>query len=119
MAQNGKTILHVGSRELIVQLRDKILDLHGYEVISTVSLDEVLSLFKQRPFDLVLVDIDGQERVPLAERLCEEIRALNPEQRVGFVCNHWVSIHSNCPDEIIHAEFNPVAFVEGVKQLLD
>jgi len=119
VAQNGKSILHVGSRELIVQLRDKILDLHGYEVVSTLSLDRAPALFKQRPFDLVLVDVEGQGRVPQAEELCEEIRNAKPEQKVAFVCNHLVSIDSDCPDEIIQAEFNPVAFVDGVKHLLD
>jgi len=119
VAQNGKSILHIGSRELIVQLRDKILALHGYEVVSTLALDQAITLFEQRPFDLVLVDVEGQERVPQAVRLCDEIRALHPGQRVGFVCNYQVSIDSDCPDEIIRAEFNPVAFVDGVKGMLE
>lgn len=66
----------------------------------------------------MLVDVEGQGRVPEAEQLCENIRALNPKQKVAFVCNHRVSINSDCPDEIIVAEFNPVAFAEGVKKAL-
>ena len=119
MEQNSKSILHIGSRALIVQLRDKILGLQGYEVVSTLALEQGPTLFRQRPFDLVLVDVEGQGRVPQAEQLCEEIRAAEPEQKVAFVCNHLVSIDSDCPDEIIQAEFNPVAFVDGVKRMLE
>jgi len=114
-----RTILHVGSRELVLQLRDKILQLEGFEVVSTTSLSEAPTLFEQRaPVDLVLVDVEGQGRVPQAEALCDEIRHRRPGQKVGFVCNYMVSIESDCPDEIIRAEFNPAAFVNGVKQLL-
>jgi DNA-binding response OmpR family regulator len=114
----NKSVLHLGSRELILALRDDILRLNGLEVVSSPSLDEGIPLFKRRPFDLVLIDVEGQGRVPQAEHLCSEIRALEPEQKVGFVCNHRVSIESDCPDEIIQAEFDPAGFVEGVKQLL-
>jgi len=116
--RGNKSILHLGSRELIIQLRDQILRLQGYEVVSSLALDQGVPLFKQRPFDLVLIDVEGQGRVPQAEHLCEEIRTLHPEQKIGFVCNYLVSIESDCPDEIIQAEFNPAGFVEGVKQLL-
>jgi CheY-like chemotaxis protein len=119
VTQQNKSILHIGSRELIIRLRDQILRLHGYEVVSTLLLEEGPRLFKQRPFDLVLVDVEGQGRVPQAERLCEEIRTMAPEQKVGFACNYLVSIESDCPDEIIQAEFNPAAFVEGVRKLLE
>jgi len=113
-----RSILHVGSRELVLQLRDRILKLEGFEVISTASLAEAPELFDRRPFDLVLVDVEGQGRVPQAEALCDDIRHRHPGQKVGFVCNYMVSIESDCPDEIITAEFNPAAFVEGVKKLL-
>jgi DNA-binding NtrC family response regulator len=118
LTSEDKSVLHLGSRELIIELRDQILRLQGYEVVSSLSLDQGASMFKQRPFDLVLIDVEGQGRVPQAEDLCAEIRTLHPGQKVGFVCNYLVSIESDCPDEIIQAEFNPAAFVEGVKQLL-
>jgi DNA-binding NarL/FixJ family response regulator len=113
-----KGILHIGSREMVIQLRDQILRLQGFEVFSTLSLEEAPVLFQRRPFDLVLVDVEGQGRVPQAERLCAEIRELHPEQKVAFVCNYQVSIDSDCPDEIIEAEFNPEAFVAGVLKML-
>ena len=118
MTEEKKSVLHVCSREIIIDLRDKILQLQGYEAVSTLSLADALELFQQRPFDLVLVDVEGQGRVPLAEQFCEEIRAIHAGQKVAFVCNYFVSIESDCPDEIIQAEFNPVAFVAGVKQML-
>jgi CheY-like chemotaxis protein len=119
VVRDTKWILHVGSRALIVELRDRILRLHGYEVVSTVSMEEALALFQIRAFDLVLVDVEGQGRVPQAEQLCEEIRTLHPRQKVGFVCNYLVSIESDCPDEIIEAEFNPAAFDDGVLRMLE
>jgi response regulator RpfG family c-di-GMP phosphodiesterase len=118
VVEEKKYILHVGSREMVVQLRDRILRLHGFEVFSTLSLDEAPVLFQRRPSDLVLVDVEGQGRVPQAERLCAEIREVHPGQKVAFVCNYQVSIDSDCPDEIIEAEFNPEAFVAGVLKML-
>ena len=118
MTEVKKSILHVGSRELIIALRDQILELHGYEVISTLSLADAPTIFEQRPFDLVLVDVEGQGRVPQAEHLCEELRTRHPDQKIVFVCNYRVSIETDCPDEVIQAEFNPVAFVEGVNKAL-
>jgi DNA-binding NtrC family response regulator len=119
VAQDKKSILHIGSRETILKLRDDILKLHGYEVVSTVSLPEGPGLFRERRFDLVLVDVEGQGRVPQAEQLCEDIRTLNPGQKVAFVCNYSVSIESDCPDDIIEAQFNPIAFIEGVAKVLE
>ncbi len=104
---------------MIIQLRDRILRLHGFEVYSTLSLEEAPELFQRQPFDLVLVDVEGQGRVPQAERLCAEIRELHPRQAIAFVCNYQVSIDSDCPDDIIEVEFNPEAFVEGVKRMLE
>ena len=117
--QSNQRILHAGSRETVIQLRDRILQLHGFEVSSTLSLEEAPLLFRRQPFDLVLVDVEGQGRVPQAERLCAELRELHPGQKIAFVCNFLVSIESDCPDDIIEAEFNPEAFVEGVKRALD
>jgi len=119
VTQKKKSILHIGGREIILALRDDILKLRGYEVVSATSLAEGPGLFAGRPFDLVLVDVEGQGRVPEAEALCAEIRALHPGQRIAFVCNHLVSIESDCPDEIIHAQFNPQAFIEGVARMLE
>ncbi|AXC14445.1 hypothetical protein ACPOL_5191 [Acidisarcina polymorpha] len=111
--------MHVGSREVVLKLRDQILRINGYEVVSTVNLQEAPGLLEQHHCDLVLVDVEGQGRVAQAERLCAEVRSRRPQQKVAFVCNYLISIDSDCPDEIIEAEFNPVAFVDGVKQMLE
>ncbi len=113
------SIFHVGSRDNILQLRDQILRLHGYRVVSTASLTDAPALFQQGTFDLVLIDVEGEGRVPQAEGLCASIRTAHPGQKVAFVCNYLVSIESDCPDEIIVAEFNPGAFVEGVGKMLE
>lgn len=118
MTPGPQTILHVCSRDLIRQLRDRILNLHGYGVVSTLSVVEAEDLYAKSRFDLVLVDVEGDGRIPQAEKLCEDIRQRDPEQKIAFICNYRVSKISDCPDEIIRSEFNPDAMIEGVKDLL-
>jgi DNA-binding NtrC family response regulator len=112
------TILHVCSRDLIRELRDKILKLQGYSVISTISISEAEDIYARSRFDLILVDVEGDGRIPAAEKLCEDIKHKDPDQKIAFICNYRVSKESDCPDEIIRSEFNPEAMVQGVKEIL-
>jgi DNA-binding response OmpR family regulator len=111
------SILHLCSREMVRELRDEILRLKGYHVISTASIDDVPGIFRLQTYSLVLIDVEGESRVSQAEKLCSDIREMSPDQAIAFVCNHRVSIHSDCPDEVIRSEFNPEALVKGVQQL--
>src|SRR5580698_4780982 len=111
-------IFHVSSRENIKGLRDEILRLHGFEVNSTLYSNRALDEVAQTDYDLVLIDVESDVRVQSAQELCDEIKKVVPEQHVAFVCNHRVAIDSDCPDEIIRAEFNPEALVRGVQQAL-
>jgi DNA-binding NtrC family response regulator len=116
---NGqKRIFHVSSRENIMSLRDEILRRHGFEVQSSVYSGQVVREVARRDYDLVLIDVEGDFRAQSAQELCEEIKKVQPRQHVAFVCNHRVAVESDCPDEIIRAEFNPEALVRGVKQAL-
>jgi CheY-like chemotaxis protein len=112
------TILHVCTREVICELRDSILRLQGYDVVSTLSPIEAEVLFTKSKFDLVLVDVEGDDRIPQAEKFCEDIKKKDPEQKIAFVCNYRVAKESDCPDEIIHSDFNPEEMVKGVKEIL-
>jgi response regulator RpfG family c-di-GMP phosphodiesterase len=115
-------IFHVSSRENIKELRDEILRLHGFEVQSALfsqqtsqqTLDEV----SRRDYDLILIDVESDTRVQSAQELCDNIKKVVPKQHVAFVCNYRVGIVSDCPDEIIRAEFNPEAMVRGVQNAL-
>ena len=113
-----KSILHVCSREMLRPLRDKILSLNGYEVDSTLSTTEALQMFWAKPYDLVLIDVEGEEAIHQAEKMCAEVKTAQPEQMVAFVCNWRVALMTDCPDEILRTEFDPDAFVAGVKKLL-
>jgi DNA-binding NtrC family response regulator len=116
---NGRQrIFHVSSRETIKGLRDEILRMHGYEVQSTVFSQQALDEVGQSDYDLVLIDVESDIRVQSAQELCDEIKKVVPQQHVAFVCNYRVAIESDCPDEIIRAEFNPEALVRGVQQAL-
>jgi DNA-binding NtrC family response regulator len=111
-------IFHVSSRENIKGLRDEILRLHGFEVQSTLYFNQALDEVVEKDYDLVLIDVESDVRVQSAQELCDEIKKIVPQQHVAFVCNSRVAIESDCPDEIIRAEFNPEALVRGVQQAL-
>jgi CheY-like chemotaxis protein len=118
-ASNGKRrIFHVSSRENIMELRDEILRMHGFEVKSTLYSGEALDEVSQNNYDLVLIDVEADVKVQSAQELCDDIKKVQPGQHIAFVCNYRVTIESDCPDEIIRTEFNPEAMVRGVKEAL-
>ncbi len=109
-------ILHICRRETLRPLRDQILRLSGFVVDSTISPSHGLSMFWSRQYDLVLVDVEGESGIGEAEQLCSEIKTAQHTQRVVFVCNWRVASLTECPDEILRTEFDPAAFVEGVRE---
>ena len=111
-----KAILHICKREMLRPLRDQILRLSGFHVDSTLNVVDGLSMFWAQQYDLVLVDVDGEAGVHEAEHLCSEIRTAQPEQIVAFVCNWRVAHLTDCPNEILRTEFDPTAFVAGVRR---
>jgi DNA-binding response OmpR family regulator len=115
---NKRTVLHICTRETIRPLRDQVLALNGFKVDSTLSYTEGLSMFWGRQYDLVLVDVEGEYGIRDAEHVCSEIKTAQPEQIVAFVCNWRVAILTDCPDEILRTEFDPAAFVQGVRDIV-
>ncbi len=116
---NRAAILHVCKRDMLRPLRDQILRISGYDVDSTLSAAESLALFSTRSYDLVLIDVEGQHGITEAEHLCTGIKTARREQLVAFVCNWRVAVLTDCPDEIVRTEFDPAAFVRGIRDLLD
>src|ERR1700760_3147080 len=114
-----KRIFHVSSRLNIMGLRDEILRMHGFDVDSAVYSRQAAEGVAEKDYDLVLIDVEADVRVQSAQELCDEIKKVNPLQHVAFVCNYRVAIDSDCPDEIIRAEFNPEALVRGVQNALE
>jgi CheY-like chemotaxis protein len=112
------SVLHVCTREVLRPIRDQILRVAGYSVESSESHKDALSKTESARYDLVLIDIDGQHHVRDAEELCSDVKTSDPSQRVAFVCNWRVAILSDCPDDIVRSEFDPVAFLTGVKAAL-
>ena len=115
---NKAQILHICSREMLRPLRDQVLRVNGYEVDSTLSANEAMSMFVAKPYDLVLIDVEGEGRIPEAEQLCSSVKTAAHHQLVAFVCNWRVAILTDCPDDIVRTEFNPAEFVEGVGKIL-
>ena len=114
-----KIVLHICSREMLRPLRDQILRLSGFLVDSTLTWKEGIEMFWSRQYDLVLIDVEGEQQIPHAEHLCSEIKTANPEQMVAFVCNWRVAVMTDCPDEILRTEFDPRRFVSGVKKMVE
>src|SRR6266850_2355735 len=112
-----QTILHVCNREMLRPLRDEVLRVNGYQVESTA--EAARKRLAQKDFDLIMIDLESEQRIPEAEALCADVKAANPKQLVAFVCNYRVALQTDCPDDIIRSEFNPQAFVNGVRSLLD
>ncbi len=117
-ASEKKSILHICRREMLRPIRDQILRISGFEVDSTCSAAEGLSMFWAKAYDLVLIDVEAEDGISAAEHLCSEIKTAQHEQLVAFVCNWRVAILTDCPDEILRTEFDPGAFVDGVRDIV-
>jgi hypothetical protein len=117
-SSSKRAVLHICTRETIRPLRDQVLRLSGFVVDSTLDHGEGLSMFWERPYDLVLIDVEGEEKIPQAEKMCSEIKTAQPEQLVAFVCNWRVAILTDCPDDIVRTEFDPAAFAQGVRDII-
>lgn len=76
-------------------------------------------MFHARPFDLVLIDVEGERGIPEAESLCSEIKTTHKDHLVAFVCNWRVAVQTDCPDDIVRTEFDPAAFVAGVRKIIE
>jgi DNA-binding response OmpR family regulator len=113
------SILHICRREMLRPLRDEILRISGFHVDSTLNHADGLSLFWSRHYDLVLIDVEGESGIPDAEHMCSEIKTAQPGQRIAFVCNWRVAILTDCPDDIVRTEFDPAAFVSGVRDIVE
>ena len=113
-----QSILHLCKREVLRPLRDQILRISGYNVLSTCVTDEALTLFRANPVDLVLIDVEAADGLHDAERFCSEVKTLHHGQLVAFVCNWRVAVLTDCPDEVLRTEFDPAAFVAGVHGML-
>ena len=113
-----RTILHICNREMLRPLRDQILRISGFDVDSSLSSVEGLQMFWGRHYDLVLIDVEGDEGIRAAELMCSAIKTAQPEQIVAFVCNWRVAMLTDCPDEILQTEFDPAAFANGVREIV-
>ena len=99
-------------------LRDQVLRISGFEVDSTCILTDALTMFWSKSYDLILIDVESEDGIPQAEHLCSEIKTAQHAQLVAFVCNWRVALLTDCPDEILRTEFDPAAFVDGVRDIV-
>ena len=99
-------------------LRDEVLRVSGFHVDSTLIAGETSAMLATKPYDLVLIDVEGERGVREAEELCSEVKTAKPDQLVAFTCNWRVAILTDCPDDIVRSEFDPAAFVAGVRKAI-
>ncbi len=82
---NGR-LLVVDDERSIRDILAQVLGYEGHEVVTASSGGEALSLYRQRPFDLVLLDvkmqgIDGLDTL-------NQLRQLDPDARVVMISGH-------------------------------
>ncbi|HWG18077.1 MAG TPA: hypothetical protein VN678_09455 [Acidobacteriaceae bacterium] len=116
---DSPAILHVCRREMLRPVRDEILRISGFHVDSTLKADEAAQMFAARPYDLVLIDVEGERGIPEAEHLCSEIKTGKHKQLVAFACNWRVAVLTDCPDDVVRSEFDPAGFLAGVRKVLE
>ena len=100
-------------------LRDEVLRVSGLSVDSTLKTSEAMPMLAARSYDLVLIDVEGVQGIHDAETLCSEIRTEKKDQLIAFTCNWRVAVLTDCPDDIVRSEFDPAAFVAGVRKVLE
>ena len=110
--------LHVSSRELIQKLRNDILRIQGFEVESTLSLSQALEMVQKKKYDLVLIDVEGENRVAGAELLCDEMGKDNTgsTRRLRLQLSHLFEIataRTNYWDDS-----NPELLVRSVREII-
>ena len=67
---SSRVVLHICTRDTIRPLRDRVLRLKGLEVDSALTYDAGLSMFWARYYDLVLIDVEGEQGIEGAEQVC-------------------------------------------------
>lgn len=72
-------------------------------------------MLRGRHYDLALIDVEGELGIGEAEQHCSEIKTAQHTEKVAFVCNWRVASLTDYPDEIVRIEFDPAAFVSGVR----
>lgn len=112
-----KSILHICKREVLRPVRDEILRLSGFCGAIDMQLRRRAEFIPGTSIDLVLVDVEGEDGVREAERVCSEIKTSHHGQLVAVVCNCRVAILTDCPDKILRTEFDPAGFVVGVCEM--
>jgi DNA-binding response OmpR family regulator len=117
-APDAPAILHVCKREILRPIRDEILRISGFHVDSTCVAADALAMLAASPYALVLIDVEGERGIAEAEHLCSAVKTADHAQRIAFVCNWRVAILTDCPDDILRTEFDPPAFVAGVRDIL-
>ena len=117
VASRPKKVLLIDRDARLGHVRCLVLQSQGYEATCVTDASTVLNSWISKTYDLVLVDVEGVSGIADAEHLCSEIKTAQPGQRVAFVCNWRVAIATDCPDDILRTEFDPTAFVEGVKDI--
>jgi CheY-like chemotaxis protein len=110
-------ILLVNGDPTLQGLRRLMLRQRGYHVESVHTLDEALSLLAAAGYSLVMVDA-GYDPTEAIE-FCEQVKKLNPAQKVALLANHTLYLPSQaCPDEVLSKQDGPEQFLTSVDQLI-
>jgi PAS domain S-box-containing protein len=124
MLTGDERILVVEDEDSVRQLTEKLLYQYGYTVMSAAGPEEALKICSSRRqgIDLLVTDIvmPGMRGGELADR----IREMIPEIKVVFISGYPQKKlenekHIQPGDRFVSKPFEPRAFVEAVRQVLD
>jgi DNA-binding NtrC family response regulator len=109
-------IVLVQNDQYLIDTRKALLERHGYTVQAVHTVESARAICQSLHCDLVIVD--SEEDYDAAIKLCEEIKAEDPDVNVAVITWHAAEIDSECPDEIIRRERGPQELLDKVRLAL-
>ncbi len=111
-----KRIVLVQNDQYLIDTRKALLEQQGYQVQAVHTIDSAQAVCRSLHCDLVIVD--SEEDYEAALKLCEEIKAEQPDMSVAVITWNESELGSECPDEVIPRVKGPQVFLNKVRLAL-
>ena len=97
--------------------RQPLLEAQGYSVHAT-RIEQAMNALNGNTYQLVLVTTESG--IPETLDFCEQLKAANPNLRVGILAQRAEYIPPNtCSDIVVRAQYSPAKFLAAIKRLLE
>ena len=111
-----KRIVLVQNDQYLIETRKALLEHQGYKVQAVHTVETGRVVCRNLHCDLIIVD--SEEDYDAAIRLCEEIKAEQPDMSVAVITWNESELDSECPDEVIPRVKGPQVFLNKVRLAL-